>query len=107
LASLLCILVVLTGTSAGGQEPKRTLEGHDLGGENTSFVFDSIIADARRTGETVIVISRLGKEDADRMNARRLHNAVTRLVDYPVGLPVRQVVAAIGQRTDGPGLVEV
>lgn len=89
LASLLCVLVVLTGTSAGGQEPKRTLEGHDLGGENTSFVFDSIIADARRTGETVIVISRLGNEDAYRMNARRLHNAVTRLVDYPVGLPLK------------------
>jgi hypothetical protein len=107
-SAVLSVVVMITAVSVRAQQEVRLpSEGRDSYGEWTSAMFDTIIDAARRSGEPVFVISRLGEGDAARMNARRLHNAVTRLVDYEVGLPHEQVVAAIGQQTNGPGLVEV
>ena len=106
LAVLAAVILVAPLVPLQQGHTPEPLSGRDIGGEYTSKVLDDLIAGARQTGEPVFVVSRLGKADKTRYNRRRLHNAVTRLVDYPVALPAEQVVSAIGQRTKGSGRVE-
>jgi hypothetical protein len=82
------------------------LRATHLDGEYTSYILDHLIARARESRGTIIVISRLGATENRRFNQRRLHNALTRLIDYSSGLPPSQVVGAIGLRTPAEGVVE-
>lgn len=89
------------------EQRKQPAIGRGEDGEYNSLLMDAIINETRETGSLIIIISRLGTGDTRaNLHRRRLHNAVTRLVEYATPMLRDKVVTAIGERVTGKGKVE-